>query len=153
MLLSSLTIVRFPVCLANGEFKVGLTNQGDFVLQRSNGDTIWSAGTAPNGHRLFVQSDGNVIVRRSNNQAIWTSQTYDHSGAQLVVDDGGRIAVAEGNLAIWLEGIPRGTYTGRPAKNLQFPVRGMFYYPVRIESCSSVDHDVGFDTRLTQSSS
>jgi hypothetical protein len=82
---------------------------------------------------VFVQSDGNVIVRRSNNQAIWTSQTYDHAGAQLVVDDGGRIAVAEGNLAIWLEGIPRGTYTGRPSMNLEFPVRGMFYYPVCID--------------------
>lgn len=117
--------------LANGNFKVGLTNHGDFVLQRRNGEIIWSAGTANAGYRLFVQNDGNVIVRRSNNQAIWTSETYDHAGAQLVVDDGGRIAVAEGKLAVWLQGIPRGSYSGRPAMNLQFPIRGMFYYPVR----------------------
>lgn len=80
---------------------------------------------------MFLQSDGNVIVRRSNNQAIWTSQTYDHAGAHLVVDDGGRIAVTEGSYAIWLNGIPRGKYVGPPAANLEFPVRGIFYYPVR----------------------
>ena len=116
-------------------FKVGMTYEGDFVLQYCNGNIIWSAGTADIGRWLIVQSDGNVMVRRSNNQAIWSSGTYDHAGAQLVVDDGGRIAIVEGDRAVWLEGIPRGRYTGRPSENLRFPVRGMFYYPVRMDSC------------------
>lgn len=111
---------------------MGLTNQGDFALQRRTGETIWSAGTANSGHRVFVQTDGNVIVRRSDNLSVWSSKTNGHPGAQLVVDDGGRIAVVQGTLAIWLAGIPRGVYSGRPSPNLAFPVRGMFYYPVRL---------------------
>lgn len=115
---------------ANQQYKVGLTTSGDLVLQGSNGSTLWSAGTSPNGYRCYVQSDGNVIVRGSDNKALWTSETYDHAGAILIVDDGGRIAVAEGNIAIWFDGIPRGTYNGLPSANMNFPIRGVFYYPV-----------------------
>ena len=116
---------------ANARFKVGLTWDGDFVLTASNGASIWSARTAPNGNALFLQSDGNVIVRSSNNQALWTSETYDHAGAQLTVDDGGQIAVVDGEIPIWFDGLPRGNYATRPPpQNLEFPVRAMFYYPV-----------------------
>ena len=108
-----------------------MTWDGDFVLVGSNGASIWSARTAPNGNALFLQSDGNVIVRARNNQALWTSNTYDHDGAQLIVDDGGIIAVVDGDTPIWFDGLPRGNYATSPApQNLEFPVRAMFYYPV-----------------------
>ena len=116
-------------------------------MLRSNGDIVWSAGTALNGYRLYVQSDGNVIVRTSSKQAIWTSKTYGHAGAQLVVDDGGRLAVAEGDLAIWIQGIPRGTYSGRPATNLQFPIRGIFYYSVRTMARRIATHFASYSHR------
>jgi len=117
--------------LANGEFVAGVTNQGDFVLQHKNGTTIWSAGAENRGIRLYVQPDGNVILRNSTYGAVWTTNTNGNPGAQLVIDDGGQIAVVVGTLAIWFQGIPRGVYMGRPNANLVFPIRGMFYYPVR----------------------
>lgn len=124
---------------ANAKFKVGLSWDGDFVLKRSNGATIWSARTAPNGNALFLQPDGNVIVRARNNQALWTSETYDHASAQLLVDDGGLVAVVEGEIPIWFDGVPRGNYATRPPpQNLEFPVRAMFYYPVSIPKCKLI---------------
>jgi hypothetical protein len=98
---------------------------------------------------LFVQSDGNAILRGTDNKAVWSSKTYGHPGAELVVDDGGRIAVTVGTLAIWLDGIPRGIYTGRPNANLQFPVRGMFYYPVSLFLARSTTTKTSCSLQLT----
>jgi hypothetical protein len=44
----------------SGDYKVGLTSGGNFVLQDKNSVTIWSSGTN-DGHRLYMESDGNII--------------------------------------------------------------------------------------------
>lgn len=113
----------------SGNFKVGLTNGGNFVLKDKNSKTIWSSGTN-DGHRLYQQSDGNLILRTSSGSSSWKSRTYNNPGARFVLDDGGQISVIKGtDTVVWLEGIPRGSYTGPSSQNLQYPLRGIFYYP------------------------
>eukprot|EP00934_Nitzschia_sp_Nitz4_P002336 Nitzschia sp. Nitz4//scaffold89_size161592//120650//124604//NITZ4_002393-RA/size161592-processed-gene-0.20-mRNA-1//1//CDS//3329559661//2336//frame0 len=112
----------------SGDYQVTLTSDGRFLLQDASSNTIWDAGVS-GGYRVYMQSDGNMIVRTSSNKALWTSKTSGQRGAQLMVDDGGQIALYQGGTAIWLSGIPRGTYQGPPNEDLEFPVRGIFYYP------------------------
>jgi hypothetical protein len=109
-------------------YKVGLTNYGDLVLQDRNSRTIWTAGVS-GGYRCYMQSDGNLIVKDNNKNVKWTSHTSLNPGARLAVDDGGRIAVISGTTALWLDGVPRGQYNGPSSNDLMFPVRGLFYYP------------------------
>jgi hypothetical protein len=113
----------------NGKFKVGLTSDGDLVLQEDSSRTIWNAKVS-GGYRCYMQRDGNVVVRQSsNNKVLWSSHTYNNPDAVLVVDDGGRIAVMHGITPLWSDGIPRGVYNGPSSSDLSFPVRGVFYYP------------------------
>lgn len=111
----------------NNQYKFGLTNKGDLELQAGS-KIIWSAGVS-GGFRCFMQTDGNLILRDSSNKAKWQSRTFGHRGATLIVDDGGRIAVVHESIPIWLDGVPRGEYNGPSSADLQFPVRGAFYYP------------------------
>jgi hypothetical protein len=151
------TIVLHPNrFLERGEFayspsrayQVGLTNTGDLVLlDIKSSRTLWSAGTA-GGHRCHIQGDGNVVVRASDNQALWTSHTYKNPGARLVVDDGGRIAIMHGNTPLWLNGIPRGIYNGPSSRDLEFPVRGVFYYPWYPETWTVNGHVAKFEPDL-----
>jgi hypothetical protein len=132
----------------SGAYRAGLTNSGDFVLQDGGFNTIWSAGIS-GGHRCFMQTDGNLIVRDSSNSALWDSRTSNNHGARLIVDDGGRIAVEHGSTPLWMSGLPRGLYQ-RPAasEDLQFPVRGAFYYPWYPETWSVNGHLARFEPDL-----
>ena len=112
----------------SGEYRAGLNEEGNLILEDTSFNVIWSAGIT-GGHRAYMQSDGNLIVRNRDRRALWTSKTYDRDGAVLVVDDGGQIAVMDGQTPVWLDGVPRGTYKGPSSANLDFPVRGIFYYP------------------------
>lgn len=129
---------------------MGLSNNGDLILQDRYSNTIWAAG-ATNGFRCYMQDDGNLIVRDDQYRAQWTAHTSGNNGARLVVDDSGRIAVIHGVTPLWIQGIPRGTYK-RPSRtnDLQFPIRGAFYYPWYPETWSVNGHpsrfvpDLGF---------
>jgi hypothetical protein len=132
----------------SGSFKVGLTNSGDFVLRDSQSNLVWSAGLST-GYRCFMQADGNLIVRDSQNFPQWGSATGDNEGARLVIDDGGQIAVMQNNLRLWIEGLPRGAYqTPDAAEDLQFPIRGAFYYPWYPETWTVNDQLVKFQPML-----
>jgi hypothetical protein len=124
------------VCSPNGDFKVGLRSDGELVLKESSsGATLWSAGIinrhgSGRAYRCFLQSDGNIIIRDGNLAALWNSQTSNNHGSYMVVNDGGQVALLQGETPIWLQGVPRGTYE-KPSssQDLQFPIRGAFYYP------------------------
>ena len=77
-----------------------------------------------------MQNDGNLIIRDFDNKSLWTTHTSGNDGASFVITDGGQVAVVYGNTPVWLHGVPRGTYRRPPAsENLQYPIRGAFYYP------------------------
>ena len=76
-----------------------------------------------------MQSDGNAIVRSQGGSALWRTKTDGNRGARMVVDDGGQIAIVHTeNHRVWLDGIPR-QYSVPSRRVLEYPLRGMFYYP------------------------
>ena len=117
------------------QYRVLLDDFGDFVVQDSStSSTIWSAGILW-GSEVYLQGDGNLIVRNVNSTLVWASNTNRNPGAQLVLDDGGQLAVVKArrtgsttDTKLWIAGRPRGTYTGPSSPDLEFPVRGSFYY-------------------------
>jgi hypothetical protein len=111
-----------------GRYKVGLNGDGNLLFQDSGDRTIWDAKVL-GGIEAFMQPDGNFVIRDSSQRLIWTTHTSGNNGARLVIDDGGRLSVVLGSTSIWMEGIPRGKYTGPSSADLQYPLRGVFYYP------------------------
>jgi hypothetical protein len=113
----------------SGAYRVGLTSSGHFVLQDSSFTTIWSAGIS-GGRRCFMQADGNLLIRGNDYSPLWDTRTSNNDGARLIVHDGGRISVVHGSTPLWMTGLPRGIYqTPAASEDLQFPIRGAFYYP------------------------
>ena len=113
----------------SGKFRLGLSLIGDLVLHDHSSNIIWAAGIT-NGYRCYMQDDGNFIIRDDQLSAQWSTHTSGNNGARLVVDDRGSIAIIHGVTPIWVQGIPGGTYTTPPSTNdLEFPIRGAFYYP------------------------
>jgi hypothetical protein len=112
----------------SGEFNVHFNGAGDLVLDDQNGNVVWSADVS-GGLKCFMQPDGNLIIRNSIMTVLWTSHTSINEGAYLIVDDGGRLSVVLGSSTVWMAGLPRGEYTGPSSPDLQFPIRGIFYYP------------------------
>jgi hypothetical protein len=112
----------------SGRYRVGLTPSGHFVLQDSSFTIIWSAGIS-GGERCFMQADGNLVIRGIDNSPLWDTCTTNNDGARLIVDNGGRIGVVHGSTPLWMNGLPRGIYqTPDASEDLQFPIRGAFYY-------------------------
>eukprot|EP00980_Cylindrotheca_fusiformis_P012157 scaffold2939_cov123-Cylindrotheca_fusiformis.AAC.1 len=114
----------------SGEYGVRMTENGELLLQdmrESSNVTIWSAGVT-GAVVCTLQSDGNVVVRDRANRSLWSSGSHKHNKSILVVDDGGRIGVIYKDTYVWMEGVPQGKYTGPTSYDLEFPVRGIFYY-------------------------
>lgn len=135
-------------------YNIGLNNAGDLILQdSSNQRIIWNANVKGCA-TATMQPDGNFVLRDDGNKLIWTTHTSKNPGARLVVDDGGRLSVMVGQTAVWMEGIPRGVYNGTPSSHsLQFPLRGIFYYPWYPETWSVNSKPVKFVPDLGKYSS
>ena len=143
---SYLSLGQF-IASPSGSFTVGLSNSGDLVMKDNQSNIIWSAGIS-GGAKCFMQGDGNVIIRDPNLKALWATNTSQNPGAQLIVDDGGCIAVVCGNMTLWMDGIPRGHFTGPASNSLQFPLRGIFYYPWYPETWTVNGNLVHFEPQL-----
>jgi hypothetical protein len=128
----------------SGRYQVGLTDNGNLVLveapttndDSSNNSIIWSSGTVGTGVRCYMQSDGNMMLRDDTKSTIWSSETHGYPGAHFFLDDHGQIGVRvdNGNSAfptttVWMDGVPRKTFEGPSSDDLEFPIRGAFYYP------------------------
>lgn len=114
----------------NKMFSLSFIDEGSLVLRKSDsGEILWSNGIK-GAIKCSLQPDGNLVLRRKDRTTIWKSATHKNPGAELHLDDGGQIAIVsvEGT-SLWLAGLPRGEYTVRQRESLDFPIRGIFYYP------------------------
>jgi len=118
----------------NGRYRVGLTNIGDLELvDTATDELIWNANIT-GGYRCFMQGDGNCIIRDENGQGLWSTKTSKNYDSQLVLDNGGMLGILYNSSYLWIQGVPRETFDdstiGVPSANdIQFPIRGAFYYP------------------------
>jgi len=118
----------------NKEYRLKL--DGNLILERtSSKQVLWTSRDEDDeggAVKCSMQSDGNIVLRRKDGSPTWRTNTHKNSGAQLILDNGGQIAVISSTdkVAVWLAGLPRGNYDRRSKRtSLEFPIRGIFYYP------------------------
>lgn len=119
----------------SGRYRIGLTEDiGDFQLvDTANDEIIWNANIT-GGYRAYMQGDGNCIIRNESGKGLWSTKTSKNYDSQLVLDNGGMLGILYNESYLWIQGVPRDTYDdstiGVPSSNdIQFPIRGAFYYP------------------------
>ncbi len=97
----------------NGEYTVRMQSDGNFVLYRTSGGTIWRTGTAGNANAYIVmQADGNLVLYTAGGTPICATNTSNRPGAYLrMQDDGNLVLYDANNIARWKRG-PTQTTTG-----------------------------------------
>lgn len=118
----------------NGRFKVGVNSAGQLILQRGN-TKVWTltdkyGDQVSNISRMYMQADGNLVLKTSSNKGLWNSETSKNFGSEFRIDDGGQLSVNFQGANLWMDGLPRNTYSGPSSPDLNFPLRGYFYYAV-----------------------
>jgi hypothetical protein len=135
------------------KFRAGLSNFGDFIVQDlqiiPDGSPllIWSAGVTE-GARLSMQKDGNLVLRDANGKGVWDTNTQGNPTARLVVDDGGQLALKDDSTRLWLGGLPRDFYNFSRPNDMQFPIRGTFYYAWYPETFTVDGHQAHYKPSL-----
>ncbi|KAG7372488.1 glucose/sorbosone dehydrogenase [Nitzschia inconspicua] len=122
------TFVESP----NRKYRVGLNSRGNLIMMEGTSE-VWRLKDTQRRdissiERAFMQSDGNLVLREMSGRSRWNSETSNNFGSEFRIDDGGQLSVVYRGTVIWMDGIPRQIYRGPSSPDLQFPVRGMFYY-------------------------
>mmetsp|Transcript_6378 Transcript_6378/g.9391 ORF Transcript_6378/g.9391 Transcript_6378/m.9391 type:complete len:565 (+) Transcript_6378:36-1730(+) len=114
----------------NNMYSLSFTDKGSLILQKSDSaEILWTDG-GEGAIKCFLQPDGNLVLRREDGTVNWKSATQGNPASELQLDDGGQIAIVSAQgVSLWIAGVPRGEYTGQPHESLNFPIRGIFYYP------------------------
>ncbi|KAL3944499.1 MAG: hypothetical protein SGBAC_001420 [Bacillariaceae sp.] len=117
------------------EYRVGLSNIGEFVLLDSADNEIWKPD-ATGARDVYLQADGNLVMRDSNGDSLWSTKSSTSSASLFALDDGGIIGLLQTfrtsteSTYVWMKGVPRGKYNGQPQGSaISYPIRGAFYYP------------------------
>ncbi|KAL3912468.1 MAG: hypothetical protein SGILL_006870, partial [Bacillariaceae sp.] len=116
----------------NGQYQVGINSVGNLVMVRGGSEVWrlkdkWRRDISGIG-RAYMQSDGNLVLRTSSGSGLWNSETSKNPGSEFRIDDGGQVSIVYNGAVLWMDGIPRGVYNGPSSFNLEFPIRGIFYY-------------------------
>ena len=120
----------------NGQYSVGLNSEGQLIIRRGDdNERVWTLmdknrKTISDIDRMYMQTDGNMVLKTSSNKALWNSETSKNSGAEFRIDDGGQLSINFQGASLWIDGLPREIYTGPSSLDLNFPLRGFFYYAV-----------------------
>jgi len=91
--------------LQNGNFKLLMQSDGNFVLYAC-GTAVWASGTVQDpGASIAMQYDGNLVIYSPAHVALWASNTAGNPGAFLVVTTYGNVAVdTPGGRVLWNTG-------------------------------------------------
>jgi hypothetical protein len=121
----------------NRLYNVGLSSNGQLIIRKGqNNEKVWTlmdknGEEISNVSRMYMQSDGNLVLKTSSNKGLWSSETSKNNGSEFFIDDGGQLSIDSQGTSLWIDGIPRNVYTGPSSSDLNFPLRGFFYYAVR----------------------
>ena len=121
----------------NGHYEIGLDSEnGQLIIRTKDHDKIWTLtndneNEISNIAKIYMQWDGNLVMKSSSDKGLWNSETSGNDGGEFRIDDGGQLSVNYLGTPLWIDGLPRESYTGPSSPDLNFPVRGFFYYAVR----------------------
>lgn len=130
-------------CSPSKTHMVGMVD--DFaIINISENRVVWSAGVL-GGYRAVLQDDGNFVLENQDGLILWSTgpipEGNDDFAPQLVFwgNNDGAIAVQQVSTTddstrapfnFWMDGAPKSVYCDECVTNdLQFPVRGTFYFP------------------------
>jgi hypothetical protein len=85
----------------NGAYYLTLQNDGNLVLYKNGGGSLWDSATVGSGaQRALMQSDGNFVLYAGTRPA-WNSGSQGHPGAYVVVQNDGNLVVYQAGRALW----------------------------------------------------
>ena len=102
-------IAIFPnsgVHSGDGRFELYFQPDGNLVLYRNDGSSLWSSSTVGSGAtQAYFQSDGNLVLYNQSGQSVWHSNTYNYPCAQLYVqNDGNAVIKSVDGQIVWQTG-------------------------------------------------
>ena len=114
------------------------------IVDVSADKVVWSAGVT-DGARTILQDDGNMIIESEEGDVLWNAEVatrdtgftnpqlvfWENNEGVIALQHTPTVGVGQNPFNFWMDGIPRSEYCDdcQAADNLQFPVRGTFYYP------------------------
>eukprot|EP00536_Pseudo-nitzschia_multiseries_P007014 jgi/Psemu1/16631/gm1.16631_g len=129
-------------CSPSKTYMVGMMSDLAIIDIYSN-EVVWAAGVT-DGARTIMQADGNVVVENEDGEVLWNTGPVPSSDGMFDIQmvfgetNEGVIAVQQvptrgetlSPSNFWMEGAFESKYCDDcPRENLEFPVRGTFYYP------------------------
>jgi hypothetical protein len=89
----------------DGRFRLSFQSDGNLVLYRSDGVSIWASNTSGiTPGQALMQTDGNFVVYDADGVPWWASGTSGNSGAELVLRNDGDLLVQLGSAVLWESG-------------------------------------------------
>eukprot|EP00961_Rhodomonas_salina_P080061 1076200-Rhodomonas_salina.1 len=88
----------------NGVCHAVVQEDGNLVVYRESGQSLWSSGTAGKGkgpYKLVMQTDGNLVLYDSKSAALWQSGTAGTNANKAVMQDDCNLVVYFDSAAKW----------------------------------------------------
>jgi hypothetical protein len=83
---------------SSGPTTLTMQDNGDLVLQASDGRVCWDTGTTTGFYAIY-QSDDNFVVYDQNNNPVWASNTVGDGGDDTNVNMYGQLWVGEDSIS------------------------------------------------------
>lgn len=81
-----------PLRSVDGRYALTLQSDGNLVLSRNDGVTLWSTRTT-SGSRLTNQDDGNLVLRTADGTPLWSSGTWAGGPSHLFLQNDGNLVL------------------------------------------------------------
>lgn len=86
--------VGYSIISQNGQYRLTLQNNGNFVLYNLANNVIWESGTLnANVSEIVMRNDGNLVMNDYGNMSIWSTDTYGNPGAYLILQNSGNAVI------------------------------------------------------------
>lgn len=109
--------VGASISSCNGQYGLAMQGDGNLVLYRHPGMSVWNSGTAGYpGAYTAMQADGNLVLQKTGQRApaavLWHAGTWEYPESSLAVTDDGNLVVRTANgLPVWYRVAPAGAAT------------------------------------------
>jgi len=129
-------------CSPSKNYILGMMEDLAIVDIRAN-EVVWSAGVTE-GARTILQADGSMVIENEVGEILWNTQEipisagdfnhqlvfWENNEGVIAIQQTSPVAVAQTPSNFWMDGVPEFEYCNDcQTDDLEFPVRGTFYFP------------------------